>query len=157
MTITDGNSTNLDKMYGYLDVKTNPVHFHVARNGSMLSFSKNEVVRFNVAHLNVGNAMNMTTGVFTAPVNGTYHFQFIGDRNYNKILEYCLRVFLRKNKVKIAHSVTHGLSVVVNVHSVLKLKAGDKVDILKTEGFFNDDDLGVTYFTGFLLEEDLKF
>ena len=31
--------------------------------------------------MNVGRAMDLSTGIFTVPVNGAYHFQFSGVRD----------------------------------------------------------------------------
>jgi hypothetical protein len=42
-------------------------------------FSKlNTTIPFDVALVNIGNAMNLTTGIFTAPRAGTYFFSFTG-------------------------------------------------------------------------------
>ena len=54
---------------GYLDVKSSPVYFYVQRNTNFET--KGTPIPFDVEILNVGGAMNSTSGKFTAPRNGT--------------------------------------------------------------------------------------
>ena len=55
---------------GNVDVKTKIVHFYVQRN---TTFTAKKVITFEFDRLNEGGAMNVTTGIFTAP-----HSKFFG-------------------------------------------------------------------------------
>ena len=59
---------------GNIDVKTKSVHFYVQRDKPFST--PNVVIPFELERLNVGGAMNLTTGIFTVPVAGIYHFEF---------------------------------------------------------------------------------
>ena len=61
---------------GYVDVKSSPVYFYVQRNADFNA--TNTPITFNVERLNVGEAMNLTSGKFTAPWDGIYSFSFTG-------------------------------------------------------------------------------
>jgi hypothetical protein len=63
-------------MIGTVDVKSAPVHFHVQRS---FQFSTTGTpIPFNFARVNEGNAMDLTSGKFTAPRPGIYFFSFTG-------------------------------------------------------------------------------
>ena len=49
------------------------IYFYVQRHGN-LPIAENGVIRFNKERLNIGGAMNISTGVFTAPKTDMYHF-----------------------------------------------------------------------------------
>jgi hypothetical protein len=68
--------TDKQKWIGYADVKSAPVHFYVQRNSSF--FTYNTPIPFDLARVNEGNAMNLTSGIFTAPRPGIYFFSFTG-------------------------------------------------------------------------------
>ena len=59
---------------GNVDVKTKTVHFYVQRIRHFETF--NAVIPFQKDRLNEGDAFDLSSGIFTVPVPGTYHFDF---------------------------------------------------------------------------------
>ncbi len=113
--------------------------------------------RYDHQVLNVGRAMDLKTGVFTAPKAGIYTFAFSMVKNGFNV-EY-LDIFLRVNGKKVGHSwAGKGLfSAPAAMQSTLKLKKGDRVDLLKgTGGLHSVCSSFCHHFTGWLLEEDPK-
>jgi len=116
---------------------------------------ENVVLPFDVEVLNIGGAMNTAAGVFTAPVNGIYHFEFSALKEASN--ENFVFVMLQVNGVGIAGSYgspgffNFGIS---GINAYLRLKAGDQVSLFKTLGILNDG-IRYTHFTGWLVEEDI--
>jgi hypothetical protein len=101
--------------------------------------------------------MDLTTGVFTAPRDGVYHFDFSGVKDSSADR---LGVRLQLNGVNIAHAYTwHSTSAsnnMASLHSTLQLKSGDRIDLFLSGGQLFDSSNHYTSFTGSLLEEDLS-
>ncbi len=91
-----------ETLIGNVGVKTKIVHFYVQRN---TSFSTNSIIPFELERLNVGGAIDLATGVFTAPVDGIYHFEFSGV-NKHKSANY-FYVFLQLNGDNVGFAMTH--------------------------------------------------
>lgn len=98
--------------------------------------------------------MNTTSGVFTAPKSGVYHFNFFGLKKGFDLEQ--LVVYLRHNSIRVGScSTSHGATMFpVAIHATLKLKRGDRVDIYKEKGDFNHQEPNSVHSTGSLLEED---
>lgn len=141
-----------------MDVKTASVHFYVQRDSPFNT--ANSVIPFQVERLNVGGAMNLASGVFTAPLDGTYYFEFVGQKDTNGLP---MSIYFRLNSKLMNLAYTPDLQKFLTTSSanLLRLKAGDKVDLYKYGDIANDAALYASsgyqsYFTGWLIDEDLK-
>lgn len=143
---------------GNLDIKSKEVHFYYQRTTSFTT--ANSIIPFDLETLNEGNAMNSRTGIFTAPVDGTYHFCFSGIKDGSTVP---LNIELQQNgftKIGLAYATNLnyflGLSI---INTSLKLRAGDTVNLFKSGSgvLYDATDSHYTHFTGWLQEEDLIF
>lgn len=140
-------------MMGYMNIKTAAVYFHVRRN--TIYSDHNKAVPFEVENLNVGNAMDGKSGVFSAPKDGVYYFAYSGiKRNIDgdTFLE------LRLNGKEIARGHATGIrgSLTMSIHATVKLEVGDEISLALTAGvIFDENNFGFSNFIGFLVEEDL--
>ena len=107
---------------------------------------------FEITKLNVGNAMNMSTGIFTAPKAGIYYFAYSGIKDWDSG-STALFLQLNGNSEAIAHAtgITGGLTMAL--HATLKLQAGDKISLVLTQGVIHNFYTSYTNFVGWLLEE----
>ncbi len=150
----------MEKRVGFINVKASPggVYFYCQGASSYKSYEDTPVppgLRFESIKLNLGRGMNESTGIFTAPKPGVYHFHFFAQKN--SLMPNSVFVHLRCNGRKEATSVTSsGLyKFPVVIHSTLKLKKGDKVDIFNEFGYLDHTLPTTIHFSGFLLEEDV--
>lgn len=98
--------------------------------------------------------MNVSTGVFTVPKPGIYHLQFVGLKsgNFDQLV-----IHLRVNGVNVASSFTGFGPIIIpfNIHSTLKLKRHDRVDVFVEKGSIaHCNNHHCILFTGWILEED---
>ena len=123
----------------------------------------NVPIPFDIELLNVGGAMNLNSGKFTAPVAGRYFFSFSGLVRFpgSSASQSC-QIRLYKNGVYIALSYSDEISTLnqyesLSLQSTLNLEKGDEIwlEIISvTTGvilynFYTD-------FNGFLLEENIS-
>ena len=81
-----GWKTDNQERIGEMDIKT-PVYFSVKRTRYIMSISEGQRLTFDEEMVNIGKAMNLRTGVFTAPKDGTYFFIFAGNVEFNRRIE----------------------------------------------------------------------
>ncbi len=137
---------------GYVDVKSSPVYFYLQKN---TNFNTTSVpIPFEVERLNVGGAMNLGSGIFTAPKSGTYFFSFSGITDGS---DKSLHIALYVNENRIGTGNSFGKYDTLSLQSTLHLSAGDKISLrIKEYGALFDDSNHYSHFTGWLLYEDLS-
>jgi len=138
-----------------VDVKSKSAYFYVQRNSDFVL--NDAVLPFDLERLNDGGAMNTTAGVFTAPVDGIYHFEFSAIKDgLDPIPAY---VNLRVNGLLIGTaygtSIPNYYPALSSINAQLRLKTGDQVSLYKSGGNLKDDGRHYTHFSGWLVEEDL--
>ncbi|XP_057373212.1 uncharacterized protein LOC130694063 [Daphnia carinata] len=166
------NEQEFQKRIGYQDIKTKPIYFYVQKDKH---FSQSDVpLPFELTIVNIGGAMDLPSGVFTAPVNGTYFFSFTGLAQFPMVPVPVLRELganLYKNGERIAISQVNKGQLYpdnlnpITVQSIVPLQAGDKVWIQISIGInggllYDDRHAEVkkgshTHFNGLLLAEEI--
>lgn len=142
------------EVIGNLDIKTKGVHFYVTRNSS---FSTREaVVPFELARLNEGGGMNLTSGYFNAPVGGIYRFEFSAVKFPSAT---GLWIDLQVNGAHVGRASTYqpvtGTYEGISLSASLRLNVNDRVNLLnRGDGVLFDDADHHTHFSGWLVEED---
>ena len=150
-----------------MDVKSLPTYFYVQKNSN---FDKtNTPIPFEFSRLNVGSAMNLTSGIFTAPRNGNYHFSFTGLVSFPETTgsnQVSMRVDLLSESGSVglgtvdeANTVNEQLTP-FTFHSTLHLNSGEKIwleikEISPKAYLHGAIDWQTTHFTGWILEEDI--
>jgi len=142
------------ELTGHLEAKTTTVHFYVQKR---FSCSTKGVIPFELARLNEGNAFELASGTFTAPVSGTYHFQFSGIKDSGAT---SLAVYLKVNGNHVGMAVASGQTghtFTTSLSASLRLKAGDNVRLYnERDSVLHDNvDEHATHFSGWLVEEDM--
>jgi hypothetical protein len=151
------NKAALQKWIGYTDVKSRPTYFYVLKTEP---FSKLGVpIPFESERLNIGKAMDLQKGKFTAPRNGIYFFAFNGIA-ITRAAEGYLDVALMVNggEVGRAQCKSHVGNEweTLALQSTIYLNAGDQVwlqivDIVSA--VLHDQSFHFTHFNGRMLQE----
>ncbi len=156
--------TDKQKFIGYVDVKSAPVYFYVQRNDSFSSGGT--PIPFDLARVNEGNAMDLTTGKFTAPQPGIYFFSFAGLAHLKSSSAAGFLSSLNLNGNHIGASGVTEFNTPVDrlspftLQSTLKLEKGDQVWVQiwydgSSSSLHDYPGVHSTHFTGFMLEEEI--
>lgn len=157
------------KWIGYTDVKSAPCYFYVQRN---YGFDQTETpIPFDREVLNVGGAMNLTSGIFTASRTGKYFFSFTGlaflpghssSRAYFNVVLYKETSDLIKDYVGRGYSDENNIEdrgyETFSLQSILHLQARDNI-WLQINGMSHGVYLSggaYTHFNGWKLEEEIS-
>jgi hypothetical protein len=153
-------------------VKSTPVHFYVQRNSSFSPAGT--PIPFELARVNEGNAMNLTSGIFTAPRPGIYFFSFTGNAvlsisSYPSYVKLGVGLYL--NYLNGAGLIGTGLveesnngpnhETPLTLQSTLNLKSGDQVWVAMNNigggesAYLGDSSGHYNHFTGFMLQEEI--
>jgi len=132
------------------------VYFHVQRYGT-LPIATNGVIRFNKERLNIGGAMNISSGVFTTPKAGIYHLAVSISKEGRSFETMNIYVRVNGNKIGMSSVGPTVTGAAATIQATLKLKKSDRVDVWKDSSFgtleFRTGEL-THHFTGWLLVEE---
>jgi hypothetical protein len=147
-------------------VKSTPTHFYVQRETNFST--KGTPIPFEIEKLNIGGAMNLSSGIFTAPRPGTYFFSFIGGAWFapssTSLLPLGVGLFLNGTQVGLGYvqehnTATYGQRHPISVQSTLHLKAGDEISLrityIDAKSLLGDSSNHHNHFTGWLVKEDI--
>ena len=144
-----------------IEVKSAPAIFYVQRSSSFTQI--NTPVPFQVERLNVGGAMNLSSGIFTAPVTGNYFFSLSGTAYIPATmvrLVFTIGLYMNENPIAYAYADEMSSDYqyeTFSLQSTLNLIKGDQVwlQISSMEtGVYLYGGL-FTHFNGWLLQEDI--
>jgi hypothetical protein len=127
-------------------------------------------ISFELAQTNEGNAMDLTSGIFTAPKTGIYLFSFTGMASFpatsSSSQVYYLQVGLYLNggfigtaRTEDTNTYNNQWSPLSTLQSILNVNSGDQVWLEITDmspgAYLVDSPWYTTHFTGFMLQEEI--
>ena len=126
----------------------------------------NTPIPFDVEVLNIGGAMNLTSGIFTTPRAGTYSFSFIGFAHIpgsSSKLGLAVRMYLNGNLIGSGLADEAGTAnqfETLSLQSALNLQKGDQISLqinqMDTGTYLHDSSNHYNHFSGWLLEENIS-
>ena len=126
----------------------------------------NTPIPFDVEVLNIGGAMNLTSGIFTTPRAGTYSFSFIGYAHIpgsSSALGLAVRMYLNGNLIGSGWASDYSTvqqSETLSLQSALNLQKGDQISLqinhMDTGTYLHDSSNHYNHFSGWLLEENIS-
>jgi hypothetical protein len=152
-------------------VKTAPVFFHLRKNIPLDFNWEFKTIPYESEQTNIGNNIDKSTGIFTAPQAGKYYFIASGvsrvtsDRGSNtsngRTWLYILKnggSYDQRISSSFCDELEKGQHCVLVGHATVNLKAGDKIytAINGENAKLWDDENRYTSFAGWLIEEDLS-
>ena len=133
-------------------MKSSHVIFHVQRSTSITS--QLGVIPFEIVRMNVGNAMNITSGIFRVPKAGTYYFTFSAVKTGTATTYVSLYLF--NSLVSSSYTTAVNDYYSLSLSSTLKLNVGDQISVrLRSGNLYDSSSYYNTNFNGILLQEDI--
>lgn len=108
--------------------KTRSVYF-VARAKAFCSLSLRSIITYQSARLNVGSAMNLSSGIFQVPQSGLYQFSFQAKTSNSDVT---VSLLVQETAVITTHSTARSTS---SFTSILALKVDDRVAVRLDKGY----------------------
>ncbi|XP_057373213.1 uncharacterized protein LOC130694064 [Daphnia carinata] len=148
---------------GFVDTKSSPTYFYVRKFANY--FAKLYTpIPFDDEMMNVGGAMNLTTGIFTTPRTGKYFFTASGSTSFpasSYTILFDIDIFKNDHSIGISSTDSYSSSSnlkTFTMQAVVELQKGDEIWLaisFVAQGAFiyGYDHL---HFTGFLLEEAIS-
>ena len=138
--------------YCVLDTATHRVSFHGRLQSTLVDIT-GRLHTFTRDVVNQGGAFNTSTGIVTAPVNGTYYF--IGVAGTSSSVRHAY-MYLVKNGIRLSRAWSEQYSsyeTMSSCNGILHLDEGDQVWLESVHGS-SYYDYHSTTFSGFLISAD---
>ena len=109
---------------------------------------------FDGTNVNTNDALNTTTGIFTAPTTGAYYFSFTALKNVNQ--NNLQTVGLFANQKRVATMWVGVLGAAANIpttlNAIVRLNAGETAYVQNVnDGIWGSGEGRATHFVGFLI------
>lgn len=142
------SSTGYETLIGFNDVKKSKAGVSFSAYRSLSYSTVGTIIPYTYSISNIGEGMNITTGVFTAPATGTYVFSFTGRAGSD-----ATKIDLLRNDRQWVASYGALVGNNMAIHYTALLVKGETIDVQLTSGSIYDDINYYTHFVGFLLDE----
>ncbi|XP_062607810.1 complement C1q tumor necrosis factor-related protein 4-like [Saccostrea cucullata] len=160
-------NTDLNNQIATMKAKDLSVAFFAYLSNDIVHPSAGTKMTFHGLDTNIGSAYDSATGIFTAPVSGTYNFAFTASVPPNPS-SHLVHIFLKKNGKK-------EMYIFLDYHTqfwlqrssstVLHLNKGDQIWMeigsvsgqITVAGYSSAEDRYHTHFSGFLIHNTMLF